>query len=91
MRSLYIPSETVNFGYEDSKETIFGKAYVEMFSTNTFVVRFSKNTMVNKDSKWEVNVVVHDEQIIGKGARKYRFAILQSINEFKAGGYDGGN
>jgi hypothetical protein len=91
MRSLYIPSETVNFGYEDSKEIIFGKAYVEIFGVETFVVRFSKDTMMNHDSKWEVNVVVHDRKIIGKGARKYRFAILQAINEFKAGGYDGRN
>lgn len=91
LRTILTNCETVNFNHENSIESIFGKAYVESFSSNAFVLKFSKDTIMTENSKWEVNVMVYGDTIIGKGSRVYKYAILQAIAEFKAGEHDGRN
>jgi hypothetical protein len=88
---MYIPSETVLFSFDDEKETILGKAFVEKFGYNVFTFKFSKETVIEENTEYDINVVVQGNSVIGKGSKKYRYAILQSINEYKAGERNGGN
>lgn len=89
MRLIYANGETVEFSYDDGKESIYGRAFVEMYSSSAFTLKFCKDVEVHSDSKYDIDVLVHGNQIIGTGSRKYRYAIMQSINEFKRGNHDG--
>lgn len=88
MRMIYANGDTVEFSYDDENESIYGRAFVEMYSSNAFTIKFSKDTVITEKSKYIVDCIVHKDTIIGTGNRKYRFAILQAINEFKRGNHN---
>jgi hypothetical protein len=91
MRLIYANGETVQFSFDDGKESIFGSAFVEMYSSSVYTLKFCKDVEIRHDSKYDIDVMVHGNQIIGTGSRKYRYSIMESINEFKKGNHDGNN
>lgn len=80
MKLMFIPYEMIDFCYDDGTDSIFGKAYLEKISVNSYTFKFSKNNIVDENSLYEINVIVHGGRIIGKGARKYHNEIMEAIN-----------